>query len=103
MIEQWCRGIRPYILLALLALAPDLPGIAALPVLDRDEARCAQATRQMLETGDFLRIAYQDEARNKKPYGSNSLQAAPVAALRHAASDAIWTYRVPSHLGGEAP
>lgn len=102
MIEQWCRGIRPYILLALLALALDLPGIAALPVLDRDEARFAQATRQMLETGDFLRIRFQDEARNKKPAGIYWLQAASVAALSDAESDAIWPYRVPSLLGGVA-
>src|SRR6185312_2671207 len=99
MIEQWCRGIRPYILLGLLALALDLPGIGALPVLDRDEARFAQATRQMLETGDFLRIRFQDEARNKKPAGIYWLQAASVAALSDAASDAIWPYRVPSLLG----
>ena len=102
MIEQWCRGIRPYILLGLLALALDLPGIAALPVLDRDEARFAQATRQMLETGDFLRIRFQDEARNKKPAGIYWLQAASVAAFSDAESDAIWPYRVPSLLGGIA-
>jgi len=102
MIEQWCRGIRPYILLGLLALALDLPGIGALPVLDRDEARFAQATRQMLETGDFLRIRFQDEARNKKPAGIYWLQAASVAAFSDAESNAIWPYRVPSLLGGIA-
>lgn len=102
MIEQWCRGIRPYILLGLLALAFDLPGIAALPVLDRDEARFAQATRQMLETGDFLRIRFQDEARNKKPAGIYWLQAASVAAFSDAGSNLIWPYRVPSLLGGVA-
>ena len=45
-------------------------------MIDRDEARFAQATRQMLETGDFLRIRFQDEARNKKPAGIYWLQAA---------------------------
>ncbi|MGH6982474.1 MAG: ArnT family glycosyltransferase, partial [Stellaceae bacterium] len=102
MIEQWCRGVRPYILLGLLSLALDLPGIAALPVLDRDEARFAQATRQMLETGDFLRIRFQDEARNKKPAGIYWLQAVSVAAFSNAESGAIWPYRVPSLLGGVA-
>ena len=61
-----------------------LPGIAAIPPLDRDEARFAQATRQMLETGDFLRIRFQDEARNKKPAGIYWLQAASVAAFSDA-------------------
>jgi hypothetical protein len=32
------------------------PGLASIPPVDRDEARFAQATRQMLETGDFIRI-----------------------------------------------
>src|SRR6185312_9121608 len=99
MIEQWCRGIRPYILLGLLALALDLPGIGALPVLDRDEARFAQATRQMLETGDFLRIRFQDEARNKKPAGIYWLQAASVAVLSTPESTAIWPYRLTSMVG----
>ena len=65
MIGRWSEGWRPYLLLVLLSLALYLPGIAALPVTDRDEARFAQASRQMLESGDFLRIRFQDEARNK--------------------------------------
>jgi 4-amino-4-deoxy-L-arabinose transferase-like glycosyltransferase len=102
MIEYWCRGVRPYILLALLALALDLPGIAALPVLDRDEARFAQATRQMIETGDYLRIRFQNEARNKKPAGIYWLQAASVRAFGDAAGTAIWPYRLPSVVGAVA-
>ena len=54
-------SIRPYAMLCLLCLILYLPGLAAIPPLDRDEARFAQATRQMLETGDFVRI--RDEAR----------------------------------------
>jgi 4-amino-4-deoxy-L-arabinose transferase-like glycosyltransferase len=61
----WLRGWRPYALLAALCLARYVPGNAAIPPLDRDEARFAQASRQMLETCDFLRIRFQDEARNK--------------------------------------
>lgn len=102
MIEQWCRGVRPYILLGVLSLALYLPGIAALPVLDRDEARFAQSTRQMLETGDFLRIRFLNEARNKKPAGIYWLQAVSVAAFSDAKSSAIWPYRVPSLVGGIA-
>jgi len=56
----WLQGARPYALLPLLCLLLYLPGIARIPPLDRDEARFAQATRQMLETGDFLRIDTSD-------------------------------------------
>ena len=81
---------------------PLLPGIAAIPPLDRDEARFAQATRQMLETGDFLHIRFQDEARNKKPAGIYWLQAAAVAPFSTAGATAIWPYRLPSLLGAIA-
>ncbi|HEX9491210.1 MAG TPA: glycosyltransferase family 39 protein, partial [Stellaceae bacterium] len=102
MIERCSAGWRPYALLTLLCLALYLPGIAALPPLDRDESRFAQATRQMLESGDFLRIRFQDEARNKKPVGIYWLQAASVAALSAAQSNAIWPYRLPSLFGATA-
>ena len=62
-------GICPYMLLCLLCFTLYAPGLAAIPPLDRDEARFAQATRQMLETGDFVRVRFQDESRNKKPAG----------------------------------
>src|SRR6266550_3387643 len=95
----WLSGWRPYALLAALCFALYLPGIAAIPPLDRDEARFAQASRQMLETGDFLRIRFQDEARNKKPAGIYWLQAASVAAFSTPESSAIWPYRLPSFAG----
>ena len=96
------RCLRPYAMLALLCLLLDLPGIAAIPPLDRDEARFAQATRQMLETGDFLRIRFQDEERNKKPAGIYWLQAAVVGLFSTPAAVAIWPYRLPSLLGATA-
>ena len=99
MIERWSAGWRPYLLLVLLCFGLYLPGLSALPVTDRDEARFAQATRQMLESGDFLRIRFQDEARNKKPVGIYWLQAAAVAALSTPDSAAIWPYRLPSLAG----
>src|ERR1700722_8335404 len=92
-------GVRPYVLLAALCLLLYLPGTAASPPLDRDEARFAQATRQMLETGDFLRIRFQSEARNQKPAGIYWLQAASVSALSSPESTAIWPYRLPSLVG----
>ena len=95
-------GIRPYALLCLLCLILYAPGLAAIPPLDRDEARFAQATRQMLETGDFVRIRFQDEARNKKPIGIYWLQAAAVAAFSSPESAAIWPYRLPSAFAATA-
>src|SRR5579863_4105600 len=95
----WLLGARPYAMLAGLCLMLYLPGIAAIPPLDRDEARFAQATRQMLETGDFLHIRFQDKARNNKPAGIYWLQAAAVSAFSTPASAAIWPYRLPSLIG----
>jgi 4-amino-4-deoxy-L-arabinose transferase-like glycosyltransferase len=92
-------GWRPWLLLVTLCLCLFLPGIAAMPPLDRDEARFMQATRQMVESGDLLQIRFQDEARNKKPVGIYWLQAASVALFSTAASTETWPYRLPSLLG----
>jgi len=87
------------VLLALCAML-HLPGLAALPVTDRDEARFAQATRQMIETGDYISINFQDEPRHKKPIGIHWAQALSVSVFRPFAGErAIWPYRVPSALG----
>ncbi|MGE5270915.1 MAG: ArnT family glycosyltransferase, partial [Thiohalocapsa sp.] len=93
------RRLRPYALLAGLCLLLYLPGLATIPPLDRDEARFAQATRQMLESGDFLRIRFQDQERNKKPAGIYWLQAVAGARCSAPHSTAIWPYRLPSVLG----
>ncbi|MDE2227687.1 MAG: glycosyltransferase family 39 protein [Alphaproteobacteria bacterium] len=99
MITRWSLGWRPYLLLGLFCLGLYLPGLAALPPTDRDEARFAQATRQMIETGDWLHIRFQNQARNKKPAGIYWLQALSVMATSDAASPAIWPYRLPSLIG----
>jgi 4-amino-4-deoxy-L-arabinose transferase-like glycosyltransferase len=98
------RGSRlvPYALLAFFSLALYLPGIAAIPAFDRDEARFAESSRQMLESGDFVRIRFQNAARNKKPAGIYWLQAASVALFSTPQSRAIWPYRLPSVLGATA-
>jgi 4-amino-4-deoxy-L-arabinose transferase-like glycosyltransferase len=98
----WLLGARPYVLLAALCLLLYLPGIASIPPLDRDEARFAQATRQMLESGDFLRIRFQNEARNSKPAGIYWLQAGFVGLVSTPGSSAIWPYRLPSVVGALA-
>ncbi|VBB69662.1 4-amino-4-deoxy-L-arabinose transferase and related glycosyltransferases of PMT family [invertebrate metagenome] len=93
---------RPYFSLILLCLALYLPGLAAVPALDRDEARFAQSTRQMLEAGDFIRIRFQDTSRHRKPAGIHWLQAAAVITLSDQATPAIWPYRLPSVTGALA-
>ena len=95
--------LRLCALLVLLSLACFLPGFSSLQPMDRDEPRYAQASKQMLESGDFVDIRFQDEARHKKPVGIYWLQSAAVAigdAL--GVSDARTTialYRIPSLLG----
>jgi 4-amino-4-deoxy-L-arabinose transferase-like glycosyltransferase len=96
-LDQLAAGIRPYLLLALLTLMVALPGIATIPPLDRDESRFAVASRQMIESGDWVTVRYQDEIRAKKPAGAYWLQAA--SAELTGAVDQIWAYRIPSVLG----
>ncbi len=59
-----------------------LPGFFNIPPIDRDEARFAQATKQMVESGDFVDIRFQDEVRYKKPVGIYWMQAAAVRPRR---------------------
>lgn len=98
------EALRPghYALLAAVALILFLPGFFSLPAIDRDEARFAQASRQMLETRDFIDIRFQDDARHKKPAGIYWLQSASAAALGGADDAPIWAYRIPSLLGAIA-
>ena len=80
-MDRAAAGHRSAIVwLALVALALFLPGFFSLQPMDRDEPRFAQASKQMLETGDYVAIRLQDEARNKKPVGIYWLQAGTVAA-----------------------
>ncbi|MCC2097081.1 MAG: glycosyltransferase family 39 protein [Hyphomicrobiales bacterium] len=80
-----------------------LPGFATLQPMDRDEPRFAQATKQMLETGDFVRIRFQQQARNNKPAGIYWLQAGAVTAGQALGVDnarrTIWLYRLSSLAG----
>ena len=94
---------RAIVFLTLCGMIFFLPGFFTIPAIDRDEARFAQATKQMVETGDFVDIRFQDDVRYKKPVGVYWLQSAvvegasklglPRAQLR------IWLYRVPSLIG----
>ncbi len=96
---------RPWLVLTVLCLALWLPGFFTIPAGDRDESRFAQATKQMLETGDYVRIMNGTEARNRKPIGIHWLQVpfvAAASALGLAQGNPVWPYRVPSFLGGLA-
>src|SRR5256885_347208 len=89
--------------LVVAALLNILPGFFQIPPTDRDEARFAQATKQMLETGEYFDIRFQDEVRYKKPVGIYWLQAGVVktatALGMSSAQRTIWVYRIPSLIG----
>ena len=90
---------RPYGLLAVLCLTLFLQGLFAVPAIDRDEARFAQASKQMIETGDLVDVRFQGEPRHKKPVGIYWLQAAAASLLSAPPYDQIWPYRLPSLIG----
>src|ERR1700752_4835160 len=95
--------VRSIAFLALCCLLLFLPGFFNIPPIDRDEARFAQATKQMVETGDFVDIRFQDDVRYKKPVGIYWLQAASVETASAlgllGAPLRIWLYRIPSLIG----
>ena len=89
---------RPWhiLILMMLTLAMVLPGLSGLPVIDRDEARFAQASVQMAETNDLLHIKFQDEARNKKPAAAYWAQTAMIKIFNRDGENRIWAQRLPS-------
>ena len=98
-LDRFIAGWRGPLLAALVALLAGLPALMLLPPLDRDESRYAQATSQMLETGDYVDIRFQDDPRWKKPVGIYWMQAAAVAVTSSVENRDIAPYRIPSILG----
>lgn len=98
--------LRAVLALAFVAFCFFAPGQITLQPMDRDEPRFAQASKQMLETGDIVDIRFQEEARHKKPVGIYWLQAASVrigqALGVEDARRVIALYRLPSLLGAIA-
>jgi 4-amino-4-deoxy-L-arabinose transferase-like glycosyltransferase len=88
----------PRLALVLYALALGIPGLASIPAVDRDEAYFAQAARQMLESGDYVDIRFQDAPRYQKPALTYWLQAASASVVGGPRHDRIWAYRLPSLL-----
>jgi 4-amino-4-deoxy-L-arabinose transferase-like glycosyltransferase len=113
--ETWQRGLgglldyasatdtRAIVILLIVSLLAFLPGQSKIPPIDRDEARFAQATKQMVETGDFIDIRFQNEVRYKKPVGIYWLQTAALKTAefvsRREMDTRIYVYRIPSLIG----
>lgn len=102
----------------LLCAAVYLPGLMVLPAVDRDEARFAQASRQMFESvalpeaerdpehhsGGLVVPMLQGRARLNKPPLIYWVQSASAAVFTggQPGRDAVWMYRVPSTLAAVA-
>jgi 4-amino-4-deoxy-L-arabinose transferase-like glycosyltransferase len=113
------RGLPAGALLVALCLAVYLPGAFRIPPVDRDEARFAQASRQMFESvalpeperdtnddgtglhdGGLVVPMVQSKPRLNKPpliYWTQTASAALFTA-GDPTRDAIWMYRLPSAL-----
>lgn len=102
--------LRTAILLFFVALAFHLVGSWSLPLIDRDEPRFAEATREMLERGDWVVPYFNNEYRFDKPpliywlqassyriFGENEF-AARLPSVVAAALTCVLTYFLGQHL-----
>lgn len=99
---DWCSSTdgRASLFLVALCLVALLPGFFSIPPVDRDEARFALITRNMLESGDLTQTRLGWEAKRTRALGLHWMQAAVVGAadavgVPHAHAR-IWLYRLPS-------
>jgi 4-amino-4-deoxy-L-arabinose transferase-like glycosyltransferase len=113
--DTWQRGLgglldfasstdtRAIVVVLIFSLLAFLPGQSKIPPIDRDEARFAQATKQMVDTGDYIDIRFQNDVRYKKPVGIYWMQAAALHAAEFVAqrdmNTRIYVYRIPSVIG----
>lgn len=95
---RWGMTMRAWIALAVLAVITLGSGISSMPVMDRDEARYSQASTQMMETGDFVDIRFQDDPRHVKPAGIYWMQVITSTPFGGPEAD-IWAFRLPSLIG----
>src|SRR5450432_3198069 len=79
-----------------LALVTYLPGLVALPPVDRTEVVYAEMARGMQERGEPLDARFLDERFEFRPIGITWLQAGTAALLGRGAWGAIATYRLRS-------
>ncbi|ESR25627.1 ArnT family glycosyltransferase [Lutibaculum baratangense] len=87
------------LVLVLFCLLAYLPGVFTVPLVDRDEARFVQTTKQMVESGDPIDLRLHEENRYKKPVGIYWLQAASTLVSGYGAEAPVWVYRLVSLLG----
>jgi 4-amino-4-deoxy-L-arabinose transferase-like glycosyltransferase len=59
----WRTGVLLFVVVLLLAV----PQAALLPLLDRDEPRFAEASREMLQSGNFVVPTFDHAPRYAKP------------------------------------
>nr|MCX5474906.1 glycosyltransferase family 39 protein [Endobacter medicaginis] len=100
--EKEGLGLRRWIALALFAFLIYLPGRASLPPLDRDESRYMEATAQMLHTGNYVDVRFQDQPRYLQPAGIYWLEALAADLSDGRTSRSAWAYRIPSLLAATA-
>ncbi len=93
---------RHYLALALFVCLLLSPGRASLPPVDRDEPRYMQATAQMLKTGNFIDVRFQDKPRYLQPAGIYWLEAASVKLFGTPGTRETWVFRLPSLAGAVA-
>lgn len=91
--------VRVAMVLMVVGLCAFLPGLFSIPPIDRDEARYAQATKQMMETGDYLDIRFQDQPRYFQPAGIYWLHVAAARLTGTGVDAPIWVHRLPSAAG----
>ncbi|MDC3090903.1 glycosyltransferase family 39 protein [Rickettsiales bacterium] len=95
-IKSQNKKIYFFIFFALIIF---LQGIFLIPPLDRDESRFASASKNMIETNDYIDIRLENESRYKKPVGIYWAQSLTTILLGKPPYDKIWTYRIPSLFG----
>jgi 4-amino-4-deoxy-L-arabinose transferase-like glycosyltransferase len=104
---------RPGLIVFLALLALSLPQAALLPLLDRDEPRFAEASREMLQSGNFIVPTFNHAPRYAKPpliywcqalsftlFGENAF-AARLPSLLATAGTAWLLFAWAAQLGGE--
>ncbi len=91
--------LRNLLILFLVSLIVLLPGLGLLPLTDRDEALYVQASRQMMESHNWVDIRFQDNPRYKKPVGIYWLQGLTGLASGYGEASPLWVYRLPSLVG----
>lgn len=97
---------KNYALLGLIAFLLALPGRMALPPLDRDEPRYMEASEQMILSGNYLDIRFQETPRYLQPAGIYWLEASSARATAALAGPRAlrwaWPYRLPSLMAASA-